>query len=84
MKTIEERAKEYVLNAINSVELPARGWGFSANKLWGAYIAGATDQKAIDIEKAKNAFMSVCDWFSTYAWYNEAVEKFMKIMEEEL
>lgn len=55
MKTIEERAKEYVLYAINSIELPARGWGFSSNKLWRAYIAGATEQKAIDIEKA-------CKW----------------------
>ena len=43
---------------------------------------GATEQKAIDIERAKNAFMSVSEWFSTYAWYNEAFEKFMKIMKE--
>ena len=50
MKTIEERAKEYVPNVIdpNYVELPARGGGFFLRALRDAYIAGAKEQKAID------------------------------------
>ena len=41
MKTIEERAKEYVPNVIdpNYVELPARGGGFFLRALRDAYIA---------------------------------------------
>ena len=52
MKSIEERAKEYVPNVIdpNYVELPARGGGFFLRALRNAYIAGATEQKAIDEE----------------------------------
>ena len=52
MKTIEERAKEYVPNVIdpNYVELPARGGGFFLRALRDAYIAGAKEQKAIDEE----------------------------------
>ena len=40
------------------------------------------EQKNIDIEKAKNAFNKSCGWLSTYSWFNEAVEKFMKMIEE--
>ena len=52
MKTIEERAKEYVHNVIdpNYVELPARGGEFFLRALRDAYIAGAKEQKAIDEE----------------------------------
>ena len=52
MKTIEERAKEYVPNVIdpNYVELPARGGEFFLRALREAYIAGAKEQKAIDEE----------------------------------
>ena len=49
MKTIEERAREYVLNAIPIIEpSPIIGQ-------FRAYTAGATKQKAIDIENA-------CEW----------------------
>ena len=50
MKTIEERAMEYVPNVIdpNYVELSARGGGFFLRALRNAYIAGAKEQKAID------------------------------------
>lgn len=52
MKTIEERAKQYVPNVIdpNYVELPARGGGFFLRALRDAYIAGAKEQKAINEE----------------------------------
>ena len=49
MKTIEERAREYALNAIHIIELSPIIMRFRA------YTAGATKQKAIDIEKA-------CEW----------------------
>lgn len=49
MKTIEERAREYVLNAIPIIE-PS-----PIIRQFRAYTAGATKQKAIDIEKA-------CEW----------------------
>ena len=47
MKTIEERAKEY-----------SKGQWDEPTALK-AYVAGATEQKAIDIDKA-------CDWLDTY------------------
>ena len=73
MKTIEERAK-----------LASEGYeddGYSAG-LYMGYVVGATEQKAIDIEKAKNAFNKTCGWLSTFLWYNEVFEKFIKTLEE--
>ena len=55
MKTIEERAKEYAPDAFDpDYILPARE-EYIVKKERSAYIAGATEQKAIDIDKA-------CDW----------------------
>ena len=76
MKTIRERAEEYAENedlvqGTDSFEYCLRD-----------YIKGATEQKVIDLEKAKTAFSEACGWLSTYLWYNEVFEKFMKIMEE--
>ena len=48
MKTIKERAKEY-----------SKG-RWDEPTAYEAYIAGATEQKAIDIEKAKTAFGKAC------------------------
>ena len=73
MKTIEERATEYA----NKEWTPE--YHFIAEE---SYIAGATEQKTIDIEKAKNAFNNACGWLSTFLWYNEVFEKFMKNLEE--
>ena len=70
MKTIEERAKEYAPDP------------FLAALERKAYIAGATEQKAIDIEKAKTAFSKACGWLSTYLWYNAVFEEFIKNIEE--
>lgn len=71
MKSIEERAKEYSKGQWD--ELTAKK----------AYISGAKEQKANDIEKAKNAFNNACGWLSTYTWYNAVVEEFVKVLEEE-
>ena len=70
MKTIEERAKEYAPDP------------FLAALERKAYITGATEQKAIDIEKAKTAFGKACGWLSTYPWYNVVFEEFIKNIEE--
>ena len=91
MATIEERAKEYVPNVFgpNYVELPARGGGFFLRALREAYIAGAKEQKSIDIEKA-------CEWLGNYLmeigypddWLRDSLniksgkERFIKAMEE--
>lgn len=74
MKTIEERAKR-----------ASEGYdddGYSAG-LYTGYVEGATEQKAIDNEGAKNAFRKACGWLSTYTWYNAVVEEFVKVLEEE-
>ena len=76
MKTIEERAKEYSLKDFD-------GYYTGREKaLEEGYIAGATEQKAIDIEKAKTAFSKACGWLSTYSWYNGVFEEFIKSIKE--
>ena len=42
---------------------------------------GATEQKAIDIDKAKKAFNKVCGWLSHYSWFNKVAEEFIKEVE---
>lgn len=74
MATIEERAK-----------LASEGYeddGYSAG-LYMGYVVGATKQKAIDDERAKNAFDKACGWLSTFPWYNAVFEEFMKNMESD-
>ena len=77
MKTIKERAKEY-----------SKG-RWDEPTAYEAYIAGAKEQKAIDIEKA-------CEWFGNYLmeigypddWLRDSPniksgkERFRKSMEE--
>lgn len=76
MKTIEERAKEYSLRDFD-------GYYTGREKaMEEGYIAGATEQKAIDIDNAKSAFNKACGWLSTYPWYNEVFEEFIRNMEE--
>ena len=86
MKTIKERAKQYAPDPFDpDYILPAREQ-YIVNQQRSAYITGAMEQKAIDIEKAKDAFNKTCGWLSTYpsceSWYNELFESFMKNMEE--
>ena len=89
MKTIEERAKEYAPGTSNSDSLfPTRISTLAVIERRG-YIAGATEQKAIDIDKA-------CEWFTDYLmeigypddWMRDSPnmasgkERFIKAMEE--
>ena len=73
-RDIEERAKKaYPIDGTNMmVGLIQRN----------SYILGATDQKTIDNDKAKEAFNKACGWLSTYTWYNEVFEEFIKNIEE--
>ena len=70
MKTIEERAREYTKG--QRYRLP----------VYKAYVTGATEQKTIDNDKAKEAFNKACGWLSTYSWFNEVFEEFIKALEE--
>ena len=79
-KTIQERAKEFALDAHD----------FDCGdcdtcrkcKDYRKFVDIVTEQKAIDIEKAKIAFTKTCGWLSTYTWYNEVFEEFIKNIEE--
>ena len=76
MKTIEERADAYVghpeeIDEFTSETIKRK-----------AYIAGAKEQKYIDIEKAKTAFVKSCGWLSTFPWYNAVFEEFTKNIDE--
>ena len=83
MKTIEQRAEEYVPNTITAhifKSSPLKG--LIVRILRDAYIAGAKEQKSVDIDNAKSAFNKACGWLSTYPWYNEVFEEFIKNIEE--
>ena len=74
MKSIVERSREaYPINEY-SITVGAM--------IRDAYMRGAKEQKAIDIDNAKSAFSKACGWLSTYTWYNEVFDEFMKNMEE--
>ena len=76
MKTIAERAREYAEN--EDLVQGTDGYEYCLRD----YIKGATEQKVIDIERAKNAFNKTCGWLSTYPWYNEVFEEFIRNIEE--
>ena len=81
MKIIAERAKEYA-SKIADISLSDIYNEALASIYEEGYIAGAVQQKAIDTEKVKNAFNKTCGWLSTYTWYSEVFDEFMKNMEE--
>ena len=80
MKSIEERAKEFALDAHDFDCGNCDTCGKC--KEYRKYVDIVTEQKAIDIEKAKIAFTKTCGWLSTYTWYSEVFDEFMKNMEE--
>lgn len=77
MKTIEERAK-----AVGTLSQFRSDYPYDKKSVEFGYMTGATEQKAIAIEKAKTAFNNTCGWLSTYPWYNAVVEEFIKALEE--
>ena len=76
METIKERAEEYNNKYFSKNDDTTQ----TLAKV--AYIAGATEQKTIDNAKAKEAFNKACGWRSTYLWFNEVLEEFIKALEE--
>ena len=75
MKTIEERAKEYA-SKNGDISLSPIYNEALASVYEEAYIAGATEQKRIDINK-------VCDWLRERNVLTEdSLEGFRKAMEE--
>ena len=77
MKTIEERAKEYAPGTSNSDSLfPTRISTLAAIERRG-YIAGATEQKAIDdAERANQVLMGKGSAMNCYKQgYHDAIEK---------
>ena len=73
LETIEERASEYAYTEwVSDLVDVAKE----------SYTKGATEQKAIDIENAKNAFYRTCEWLSTYTWFNDLAKEFIKALEE--
>ena len=73
-RDIEERAKKvYPIDGTNMmVGLIQRN----------SYMLGALEQKVIDNKKVKTAFCKACGWLSTYTWYSEVFDEFMKNIEE--
>ena len=74
MKTIEERADRAIYEPTDGHPLKACEVVAFAR----GYELGATDQMAIDNDKAKNAFNKACGWLSHYSWLNEVADEFIK------
>ena len=81
METIEERAYKYA-EVTTWDDVDGYPSDIYATNAYNAYVAGAAEQKAIDIEKAKTAFSKACGWLSTYPWCDGVFEEFIKNIEE--
>ena len=81
METIEERAIEYASKKADISLSPIYNEALASIYEEG-YTAGASEQKNVDIEGAKNAFGKVCGWLSVFPWYSKVAEEFMKAVEE--
>lgn len=78
METIEERANLAAWQIFEETILSEH----SVDRVAEIIEEKMLEQKAIDIDKAKKAFNKVCGWLSTYHWYNEVFEEFIKEVEE--
>ena len=78
MKTIKERANLAAWQIYEETILSEH----SVDRVAEIIEEKMLEQKKIDIEKAKNAFNNACGWLSTYPWYSEVVNEFIKNMEE--
>lgn len=78
MKTIKERANLAAWQIFEETILSEH----SVDRVAEIIEEKMDEQKAIDIEKAKTAFGKACGWLSTYPWYGEVFDEFMKAMEE--
>lgn len=85
-KSIGERAKEFAQNfEIIPKNMDCGNCDTCGKcKNYERYVDIVTEQKNIDIEKAKIAFSKACGRLSTYLWYNAVVEEFVKALEEQI
>ena len=77
MKTMKERAETYAWSVWPN-PMFAQEWEECKEN----YLVGATEQEVVDNDKAKKAFNKACGWLSTYPWYSEVFDEFMKNMEK--
>ena len=78
MKTIEERARLAAWQIFEEIGLSQH----SVDRVSEIITEKMQEQKAIDLEKAKTAFGKACGWLSTYSWFNEVADEFIKAFEE--
>ena len=57
-------------------------WYFKNGKGTPTYSDAIEWARKQTIEDAKSAFNKACGWLSTYTWYNEVVEEFIKAMDK--
>lgn len=74
MKTIEERARLAALQIYEEIGLSKH----SIDRVSEIIAEKLLEQKEIDIENAKTAFNNACGLLSTYPWYSEVVNEFIK------
>lgn len=80
-RTIEERATMYGLSVTKHLSDSLRPQ--AVQRMHDIYKAIATEQKQIDIEKAKQAFTKVCGWMkTTQSWFDAVFDEFIKELEK--
>ena len=84
MKTIEERAKEYSLKSFDgSNRIKESILELRESAIEEGYMAGAYDQKAIDIEKACEIVRNIAnEYFGDWEQSCKVEDTFRKAMEE--
>lgn len=73
--TIEERAKEYMHGDIDSHPVRVA--------MYDAYVDGATDQREIDMKKAREYVYKILDRFFGAGMVDTLYEEFCEYMEED-
>ena len=63
-------------------EVAFAGWYLKNGKGTPTYSDAIEWARKQTIDNAKSAFNKACGWLSTYTWYNEVFDEFMKNMEK--
>ena len=69
-------------NAEYDRETAFAGWYLKNGKSTPTFSDAIEWARKQTIEDAKSAFNKACGWLSTYTWYNEVFEEFIKNIEE--
>ena len=85
-KAIEEEVTLTKYDAMTEKQLDREerftSWYFQNSKGAPTFSDAIEWARKQTIDDAKSAFNKACGWLSTYTWYNEVVEEFIKAMEE--